>query len=170
MTAAPTLTTERLTLRPERADDWPAFRDFFAGPRAQFMGGPRDEMTAWGMFCSDAAHWDFYGHGALMIEAESGTVGQVSIIRPPSFPQEELGWFLYEGAEGRGYATEAAAALRAWYYANHPSPVRLVSYVGPGNRASALVAERLGAVPAAGLPPLEDGDVVYLHPAPDSLQ
>ncbi|NND19181.1 MAG: GNAT family N-acetyltransferase [Silicimonas sp.] len=166
----PVLTTERLTLRPQEIGDWPAFRDLMAGPRAHHMGGPFGESTAWGMFCSDSAHWDFFGHGGLTVEADGRAIGQVSIIRPPRFPQEELGWLLYDGTEGKGYATEAAAALRDWYYASHPAPVRLVSYVNPDNDASAKVARRLGAVRTDDLPPLDKDDHVYLHSAPEALQ
>ena len=39
---APTLTTERLTLRPMRAGDFPAYAALMASPRAVYMGGPYD--------------------------------------------------------------------------------------------------------------------------------
>lgn len=167
---APTLRTSRLTLRVMEADDWPAFRDFMAGPRARYMGGPFDRDTAWGMFASDAAHWNFYGHGGLMIEAAGETVGQVAVLKPPSFPDVELGWFLYDGQESRGYATEAAAELRDWYYAEHPAPARLVSYVDPKNTASARVARRLGAELTPGLPAPHTEDDVYLYAPPGTIQ
>lgn len=167
---APVIETARLRLRPQEARDWPPFRALMTSARARFMGGPFGENTAWGMFCSDTAHWEFFGHGGLTVEAGDRAVGQVSIICPPRFPQEELGWMLYDGGEGRGYATEAARALRDWYYTQHPAPVRLVSYVNPDNAASARVAERLGAVRTRDLPPLDPEDHVYLHPAPERLQ
>lgn len=134
------------------------------------MGGPFGQDAAWGMFCSDSVHWAFYGFGGLMIDAEDRTVGQVAILNPPAFPQEELGWLLFDGSEAKGYATEAARALRDWYYANHPAPVRLVSYVHPENAASARVARRLGAELIAGLSAPDAEDHVYLHPAPERLQ
>ena len=31
-------------------------------------------------------------------------------------PEKELGWLVYDGYEGQGYATEAAAALRDWAF------------------------------------------------------
>jgi RimJ/RimL family protein N-acetyltransferase len=166
----PVLVTERLKLRAMEARDWPAFRDFFAGPRARFMGGPYTADAAWGMFCSDAAQWAFFGFGGLMVDADGRTVGQVSIINPPAWPQEEIGWFLYDGEEGKGYAVEASRALRDWYYTEHPAPVRLVSYVDPQNTASASVAVRLGAVLTDDLPTVDEGDLVFLHPAPERLQ
>ena len=56
----------------------------------------------------------WFGHGALMVDARARgeCVGQVGINGGPLFPEKELGWFVYEEAEGYGYATEAAAALR----------------------------------------------------------
>jgi hypothetical protein len=48
MTAIPTLTTCRLSLRPMRPNDFPAYAALMAGPRAVYMGGPYDTMAAWG--------------------------------------------------------------------------------------------------------------------------
>ncbi|MGO8189933.1 GNAT family N-acetyltransferase, partial [Rhizobium leguminosarum] len=81
-----------------------------ASPRSIGMGGPFDLRAAWGMFCNDVALWQLFGHGALTVElGETGEcVGQVGINHGPLFPEKELGWFVYEEYEGRGYATEAA--------------------------------------------------------------
>jgi len=94
----------------------PAYQVFLASPRSAGMGGPIDVRAAWGMFCHDLACWRLFGHGALMIEvtASKQCVGQVGINRGPLFPEQELGWLLYDGHEGQGYATEAALALRDW--------------------------------------------------------
>ena len=46
------------------------------------------------------------------------------------------------GFEGRGYATEAAAAARAWAYGQGWTTA--ISLVAHGNDASTRVAERLG--------------------------
>jgi len=168
MTAIPTIQTERLTLRAPTPADWPAYRTLLASPRAAFLGGPYTEMEAWGWFCSDHAHWALFGHGALWIDvtATGKTVGQANILKPPAWPQEELGFMLLDGCEGNGYATEAAAALRDWYYANHPAPVRLVSYVHPENSGSSAIMTRLGAVLDRSRPTALAGYEVYAHPAP----
>ena len=107
----PTLTTARLTLRPQTMADFPAFAAFMASPRAQFMGGLPDGSQAWDWFASDQAQWSLMGWGALSVtESASGRlVGKVSVIQPPHFPETELGWIAY--AEGRGFLTEAATAL-----------------------------------------------------------
>ncbi|MEI6099668.1 MAG: GNAT family N-acetyltransferase [Alphaproteobacteria bacterium] len=160
----PTLQTARLVLRPMILADFPAIAAFLATDRSQYMGGPCDLRGAWGWFCHDVALWSLAGHGALMIEAGGAVVGQVGINAGPLFPETELGWWLYDGHEGRGYATEAAAALRDWAFA-HLSVDSLVSYVDPANLASARVALRLGAVldPDAPRQAGDDDDLVFRH-------
>ncbi|NEK55644.1 GNAT family N-acetyltransferase, partial [Rhizobium leguminosarum] len=66
------------------------------------------------------------------------------------------------GYEGRGYATEAAFGLRNWAFATLKLP-SLVSYIAPGNVASAAVAERLGARLDPIAPRTDPADLVYRH-------
>ncbi|WEJ33756.1 GNAT family N-acetyltransferase [Devosia sp. SD17-2] len=167
MTEIPVLATARLVLRAPHANDFPAYRDFMASPRAIHMGGPFDLKAAWGMFCNDLALWSLYGHGCLMIDLrENGaTVGQVGINHGPLFPEKELGWFLYEGYEGAGIAHEAALAMRDWAFV-HLGPSGLVSYCDPANARSIALAERLGGrldPTAVGQDP---EDLVFRHRPP----
>jgi RimJ/RimL family protein N-acetyltransferase len=160
----PTLESARLILRPMRAEDFPAYAAAVMSDRAWAMGGPYDLRGAWGMFCHDAAGWSLFGMGALMAERRDTreTVGQVQLNNGPLFPETELGWLLYAGHEGHGFATEAAATLRDWAFGTR-GLARLVSYVHPDNRASHRVAERLGGVPDRTAPnrPGEEGFTVY---------
>ncbi len=164
MQPIPTLTTARLTLRPMRSEDWPAYRQLMASERAQFMGGPFSDAAAWGMFCSDHAQWDLFGCGALMIEdqASGAFVGQVGINAGPLFPEFELGWFVYPDFEGRGYAREAAEAMLRWAKEVRQLP-SLVSYVDPANARSAGLALRLGAEPDPEAERPSPDDLVYRH-------
>jgi RimJ/RimL family protein N-acetyltransferase len=163
----PTLTTPRLTLRPMTFSDWPAYLALFQSPRAAFMGGPLGVTAAWGVFCHDIAQWPLFGFGALMIEdrATGTTLGQVGISGGPRFPETELGWFLYDGHEGQGFATEAALSLCDWAFA-HCGLTTLVSYIDPRNAASARVAERLGARLDPEAKGQDEDDLVYRHPHP----
>ncbi|SMH50803.1 GNAT family N-acetyltransferase [Maritimibacter sp. HL-12] len=168
----PTLQTARLTLRAARRGDFDGFAAELAKPRTGYMDGPFSRDAAWSFFVNDLASWALLGLGGLMLDRAGEVVGQVAIAQPPHFPEIELGWFIYEGHEGQGYATEAAAALRDWAFAN-AGLTTLVSYIDPGNAASIRLAERLGAVadPAAALP---DGEtaaetIVFRHPAPAAL-
>ncbi|WP_405049216.1 GNAT family N-acetyltransferase; N-acetyltransferase [Rhizobium sp. NLR13a] len=127
-------------------DDFAAYARLMASPRSTGMGGPFD-ARGMGDVLHDVALWRLFGHGALMIDlVETGEcIGQVGINHGPLFPEKEPGWFVYGGHEGRGYATEAAFALRGWAFETLKLP-SLVSYIAPGNAASVAVAERLGRV------------------------
>ncbi len=162
----PTISTARLTLRAQVAADFPAYLAFLASPRSAGMGGPFDVRAAWGMFCHDLACWRLFGHGALMIEltASKQCIGQVGINHGPLFPEKELGWLLYDGHEGHGYATEAAFALRDWAFATLKLPT-LVSYMAPDNAMSAAVAKRLGGVLDPSAPREDPDDLVYRYRA-----
>lgn len=164
MMQAPTLRTERLTLRPMCAGDFPAYAALMASPRSVHMGGPYDTPAAWGLFCHDAGCWALFGHGALMldVDATGQTVGQVGLNAGPLFPETELGWMVYDGHEGQGFATEGAAALRDWAFANLPLD-SLVSYTHPENDASKAVALRLGAVADDAAPRQDPEDCVFRH-------
>ncbi|WP_240230808.1 GNAT family N-acetyltransferase [Devosia lacusdianchii] len=167
MTDIPTLTTERLILRPPVFADFPAYEALMASPRATYMGGPYDTFRAWGLFCHDIACWQLFGHGALMIELQSTgeCIGQVGINHGPLFPEKELGWLLYEGNEGHGYAVETARALRDWAF-DVRGLTTLVSYFDPANSRSLGVATRLGAVHDPLAPRQDPEDLVFRHPRP----
>lgn len=167
MTAIPTLTTQRLTLRAPHMGDWPEYRDFMMSDRPRYMGGPYTLDGAWGMFCTDLAQWQLFGVGGLMLEerATGRCMGQVGINAGPLFPEYELGWLVYDHAEGRGYAHEGAVALRRWGFETRGLST-LVSYVDPPNQRSRALAERLGAVPDPDAPRQDPTDLVYRHPAP----
>jgi RimJ/RimL family protein N-acetyltransferase len=160
---APTLTTARLVLRPLQMADFLAYRDFMRSDRAQYMGGPFDLTGAWGQFCHDVGLWALAGHGGLMIDTRDGqTVGAVSLNAGPLYPETELGWMLYAGHEGQGYATEAALAYRDWAFAVRGF-VTLVSNIDPANLASAAVARRLGARLDSAAARQDASDLVFRH-------
>ena len=117
------------------------------------------------MFCHDVACWSLFGHGALMIDLRSSgqCIGQIGINHGPLFPERELGWLLYDGFEGQGYAAEAARALRDWAFTQLGIPT-LVSYFDPRNERSIAVAQRLGAVPDLHAAKQDPEDLVYRHP------
>ncbi|MCY1557462.1 Acetyltransferase (GNAT) domain protein [compost metagenome] len=99
------------------------------------------------------------------LTATGQCVGQVGINHGPLFPEKELGWMLYEGHEGQGYAMEAAGALRDWAFAERGFDT-LVSYCDPANVRSIAVAKRLGAVLDPDAPRQDQEDLVFRHPRP----
>ena len=165
MTEIPTIETGRIRLRAIGMADWPAYCDLLRSDRSVHMGGPYSTEGAWGTFCHDVALWSLEGHGALMIDDRrtGACVGSVGINAGPLFPEREIGWFVYPEAEGRGYATEAAAALRDWALAERGLET-LVSYIDPANGRSIRVAERLGARLDGEAPRKAPKDLVYRHP------
>jgi [ribosomal protein S5]-alanine N-acetyltransferase len=81
----------------------------------------------------------------VIVERSSNTVvGSINLKGPPDNDGDvEIGWGLNEQARGKGYATEAAAAVIEWAF-QQPG-VRSVSATVPdGNNASECVARRLG--------------------------
>ena len=167
MVTTPVLETPRLILRAPTEADFPAFAALMMSERARYMGGPFNRWGAWGMLCHDIVGWTLFGHGGLMIDRrEDGVcVGQVSINYGPLFPERELGWMLYDGFEGRGYATEAADAYREWAFEVLKLPT-LVSYMDPANVASVAVAERLVGQLDPNAPRQDAEDLVYRYGLP----
>lgn len=167
MTAIPTLETKRLSLRPPRTEDWPAYAELMHSERSVYMGGPFSTKIAWGLFCHDIAQWALMGHGALMMEDRNtgSCLGQVGINHGPLFPEHELGWMVYANAEGKGYAYEAAGALRSWAF-EICGLKTLVSYIDPENSRSRRLAERLGAKVDTRAPRQDPTDLVFRHPNP----
>ena len=147
ITLGPTLATTRLTLRPPHESDFETLCAFgSSADRMRFLGGPVDANKTWATFLADIGHWALRGYGLFAIElTESGTfVGRAGVIFHHYNEEPELAWHLFEGFDGHGYATEAAAAARDWYYA-HTGNGPLMSWCNVDNLASQAVARRLGA-------------------------
>lgn len=164
MAEIPQLETGRLILRAPTMADYPAYSRFIASDRSRMMGGPHLRWAAWGLFASDVAMWQLYGHGALMLDLKAGgeCIGQVGINHGPMFPEKELGWMLYEGFEGQGYATEAGRALKDWAFSQLKLET-LVSYFDPENHRSMAVSTRIGGVRDDTATPQDAGDVVFRY-------
>jgi RimJ/RimL family protein N-acetyltransferase len=167
----PTLTTERLVLRPPRADDFDAYAAFFASDRAVWEDGPISRRDAWSEFATAAGGWLLRGFGSLSVtdRTTGAWLGEVGLYQPDHYPEPEIGWILGAEAEGRGIAHEAAVAVRRWAYATLGLDT-LVSYIARGNRRSIRLAERLGAVPDPDAPSCAPDAGVWRHPGPEALQ
>ena len=71
---------------------------------------------------------------------------------------------IYAPFEGKGYALEAARAMRDWAFAGLKLPT-LVSYVDQDNARSRALAEKLGARLDPDAPRQDKEDLVYRHVA-----
>ena len=147
MNLGPTLTTDRLTLRPPRESDFEALVAFGRSEdRMRFLGGPVDKTASWRTLLADIGHWALRGYGLFSIELTetSSFIGRAGIIFHYYNEEPELAWHLFEDFDGYGYATEAATAARDWYHAKTGNGA-LMSWCNVENLASQGVARRLGA-------------------------
>jgi RimJ/RimL family protein N-acetyltransferase len=153
--------TERLLLRPPRADDLDAVAEAIGDAEVmRFIGngetGDVDDAAA--QIESMQRGWTEDGFGRFIVvrredDAAIGRVGPLawdprvwrSGIRAEigDDAEIELGWTLVRSAWGRGYATEAGAAARDWIL-REIRPRRLISLIHPENDASLRVANKLG--------------------------
>jgi len=175
--------TDRLCLRPPTPADAAALFDMFADPGVMHDLGKEPISTlgeARAMIEEGIGAWRTDAVGPFVVEtraADPQVVGQVGLMIfdtrgwTPStwgdaggYAQPELGWALMRAHWGRGYATEAAAAIRDWACETRPTG-RLVSLISPGNVRSQRVAERLAAVPSETVTPADTGrpTVVWRH-------
>ncbi|KIC51944.1 GNAT family N-acetyltransferase [Tateyamaria sp. ANG-S1] len=168
---APTLETERLILRPPALTDFDALADFYASPRAAFVGGPLSRELSWRSLAQEAGHWVLRGFGRwTLIEKDTqNPVGIVGLWHPEGFPENELGWDLFEGATGKGYATEAGRAARNYAY-DTLGWTTLISLIAVDNEGSARVAQRLGATYDSDFTHERFGPMqLWRHPGPEAL-
>jgi ribosomal-protein-alanine N-acetyltransferase len=155
------LATERLFLRPLSADDLDALEPFYADPEVMRYIGTGRTMTR-----AEAAESlarmirnfeaDGFGQLGVVRKEDRAFVGRCGLLvwqleswTPTSRaeatgPTElEIGYKLGRPYWGRGYATEAATAVRD-YATGELGAERLIALIRPGNTASERVAEKLG--------------------------
>lgn len=162
---APLIRTPRLLLRPYGHTDFGHLLSLYESDRAAFIGGRLPARRVWDGFMNVIGQWPLFGFGGWAVEerATGELVGEVALQHPPDYPEAELGWLLFEGHEGKGYAFEAAEAARRFAF-DETSIASLVSYIDRDNHRSIRLAERLGARldPAAATP---NGDpcLAYRH-------
>ena len=168
LTYAPRLETDRLILRgPERTDLAPFTAFLTQSPRMQALGEQATAPEAWYAFMTGIGHWQWHGFGFFTLTLKDNaatTIGRVGILKHAHWPSEELAWHLYDGAEGKGFATEAARAVRLWAR-DSLGLDRLVSYIHRHNLRSQRVAQRLGAATQGVAPAHEPDAEIWHHPA-----
>jgi RimJ/RimL family protein N-acetyltransferase len=145
----PVLDTERLRLRGFRDGDLDAFAAMNADAEVmRFIGSGEtlDRNASWRTMAGFNGHWSLRGFGMWAIERRSdgAFIGRAGLHHPPYWPELEAGWSLARAAWGQGYAHEAARSVLG-FAREYLGPVRLVSYIRPGNERSVKVALALGA-------------------------
>jgi RimJ/RimL family protein N-acetyltransferase len=153
VSCAPELSTERLTMRGHRREDFEDCAAMWGDPVVtRFIGGkPSTREQAWARLLRYVGHWALLGFGYWVV-CEKGTgrfVGEVGFanfkrdIEPPLGDDPEMGWVLAPWAFGKGFATEAVQAARVWMDEDFRAP-RTVCMIDPENVASLRVAEKCG--------------------------
>lgn len=150
MSPPPTLTTERLILRPWRPDDRVPFAALNADPRVmEYLGGPLTAAQSDAFAARIEAGFATHGFGLWAAGVKGGApfIGYVGLA-VPAFeahftPCVEVGWRLAAESWGHGYASEAARAALAWGFEVRELP-EIVSFTTEANRRSRQVMERIG--------------------------
>ncbi|HEX5505458.1 MAG TPA: GNAT family protein [Thermomicrobiales bacterium] len=135
--------TPRLRLRQFRPDDWRAVHAYAAD--AELMtyldGGALDAAGARAFAAANAG--DGAEAFAVAIKPDDRPIGHL-LFHPWFAPRTfEIGWVLDRAHHGRGYATEAAAALLRYGFVTL-SLHRVIATCQPENPASARVMEKVG--------------------------
>ncbi len=141
--------TERLILRRFGGSDLDAFHAYHSlAETARFLPGPAKTYTQSMERVGRYANFVFAKEGdwvALAVEAadDGGLQGEVVLKWLPGYGQGEVGWSLAPGARGKGYATEAAAAVLRLGF-EELGMHRIEARLDELNTASAALCCRLG--------------------------
>ena len=149
----PVIDTPRLRLRPHRAADLSDCLAMWSDSAVvRYIGGkPSTEQQVWSRILSYAGLWAHLGFGYRALEerasgrfaGEFGFADFHRAIAPSMRDVPEIGWALMPAFHGRGYASEAVAAVTAWGDRSLRSP-RTVCLIHPENAPSLRVAEKSG--------------------------
>jgi RimJ/RimL family protein N-acetyltransferase len=172
------LETERLVLRKPALDDVDDILDFVGDDELmRWIGGEAgDRAAAVDSIERWLARWEANGVGQFAVVLDGRVIGRVGLLvwnerrwetstyeRAGADAVTELGWAIERRNWGRGYATEAARAVRAWAY-DARGIERLISLVDPRNVRSIRVADKLGAEPEQLVTTPYGPAVVWVHP------
>ncbi len=140
--SVPVLETARLILRAPRMDDLPLWTAGW-----QSHDPDETEQSLFEGFCVYVAGWMLHGHGVWTVEQRKTgeTVGFLQLGLEWEDQEPEIGWVILPEHRRKGYASEAAAAVRD-HAADLLGSGSAVSYIDPKNAASAAVAKRIGGL------------------------
>lgn len=151
---APTLHTERLTLRAHVLSDFDACAALWGNPEVvRFIGGKTSTRSeSWQRFLRSPGMWAFKGMGYWLAEetrtgAFVGEMGLGDFKRPmdPGFPDgtPEAGWVLTPSQWGKGFAFEGMQAVLGWMDETLRAS-RSVCVIETGHTVSERLAHKLG--------------------------
>lgn len=150
---APLIETERLRLRPFKADDIGSLARIWSDEQVvRFIGGQKlSREDTWRRSLAACGQWPYSGFGYWIAELKSdgSVVGQIGFadfkrdMEPSIEGEPELGYVFAPSVHGQGIASEACSAALAWADQNLDAP-SYPAIISPENKASIRLAERLG--------------------------
>ena len=147
------ITTDRLTLRPHRTDDFEQLSSLYRDEamNAFIRGLPANEEECWHRLLRYVGHWTALGFGlfAVVRRADDRIIGEVGFADFhrglghdfDSYP--EAAWMFCGAAHGQGYAVEAMTAAISWLEVAHRHE-KTVCIIDPDNSGSLRLAAKLG--------------------------
>jgi RimJ/RimL family protein N-acetyltransferase len=111
--------------------------------RWQVQGGSEDGTEEW-------RNW------VVRVRDDGRAIGTVQATIVDGGRRADIAWVIGTPWQGRGYGTEAAAALVAWL--EDRGVTTITAHVHPDHHASARVAKRAGLSPTDEI---EDGELVW---------
>jgi len=145
------LETPRLTLRELEPEDLDFVAEMLADPEVmRFYPKPLDREGSREWLERQRRHYEDNGHGLWLVEDRSlgAPVGQVGLLlqEVEGDWELEIGYLIHRPFWRRGYATEAASAVRDHAFGVRGES-RVVSLIRPENLPSQGVARKLGMTP-----------------------
>lgn len=142
--------TERLLLRAMALDDLDAYARLFADPEVvRFIGDGTTADTAdtagWLSRSLDRNDHEGFDRRSVVLAEDGSLIGWcgIAVWDVEGAIERELGYVLARDQWGRGYATEAGAAMRD-HARSAPGVKRLIALIHRDNEASKRVARKLG--------------------------
>ncbi|MBD3770380.1 MAG: GNAT family N-acetyltransferase [Rhodobacterales bacterium] len=148
----PTLTTDRLILRPFEEGDFPHAAAMWGDVDVvRYIGGViRSPQDVWFASVRGRGMWDIKGFGYwTVVDRDTGAfLGEAGFsdfkrgIDPDLSQWPEAGWAFGRASWGRGIGSEVVRAMHAWLDQNMAGPS--VCIIDDANSASRKVAEKAG--------------------------
>lgn len=166
------ITSERLTLRAYRLDDYEAMHRLMSSPQAHPdpQRPPHSAEDSWTRLLRHIGHWAQFGYGFMALEdrATGRFVGEAGF----SFFRRGLGeqyqdapeatWTILPEYRNRGLATEAAAAAHRWLHRN-AGVERTLCMIHAANAPSLRVAEKLGYSELGGVSHRDEPAIFFVR-------
>ena len=160
------LETPRLVLRQFREDDWRDLYLLYSDEETTRYTIRRvlNEDDSWRTMVMMMGHWQLRGYGPYAVEEKSSgrVIGHIGLWYPWAWPELEIMWSLARDCWGKGFASEAAKAVKKMAHQVMPN-VPFISLIDVNNHRSRKLAESLGARMEKEIVFKEHPSCIYRH-------